>query len=172
MMPLVLIVMGVSGSGKTTIAEHLAKDLGWMFQEGDVLHPPANVEKMRAGTPLTDADRGPWLATIARWIDERVAKREHGIITCSALKRAYRTQLVGGHPEVRLVYLHGDRATLEQHVHARHHEFMPVALLDSQLATLEEPGPDEPVIEVDVAGSVEATVAAVQARLQALQTQA
>jgi gluconokinase len=168
MTPSVLIVMGVSGSGKTTVAEHLAKDLGWMFQEGDSLHPAANVEKLRQGTPLTDADRAPWLTIIANWISARVAAGEHGIITCSALKRAYRDQIIGGHPEVGLVYLHGDRATLEQHVKARHHEYMPVALLDSQLHTLEEPGADEPVIEVDVAGTIEETVAAVLSRIQAV----
>jgi carbohydrate kinase (thermoresistant glucokinase family) len=168
MKPTVLVVMGVSGAGKTTVAEHLAKDLGWMFQEGDSLHPAANVEKMRRGESLTDADRAPWLAIIARWVADRVAADEPGIITCSALKRAYRDQIVGGHKEVRLVYLHGDRATLEHHVTARHHEFMPPALLDSQLQTLEEPGADEPVIQVDVGGTVEETVAAVKRELEAM----
>jgi gluconokinase len=166
--PEVLVVMGVSGSGKTTIAEQLAKDLGWVFQEGDSLHPPANVEKMRQGIPLNDADRAPWLAMIAQWIADHVAAGTHGIITCSALKRAYRDQLLAGQPEVWLVYLHGDRATLEQHVRARHHEFMPVALLDSQLETLEEPGADEPVIQVEVSGTVEQTVAAILERLKAV----
>ena len=166
MTPSVLVVMGVSGSGKTTVAERLAADLGWLYQEGDVLHPPANVEKMRKGLPLTDDDRRPWLAIIANWIADRVKAGEHGIITCSALKRAYREQIVGGRPEVRLVYLHGDRKTLEQHVTARHHEFMPPALLESQLQTLEEPGPDEPVIEVDVTGSVEETVASIHRKLR------
>jgi gluconokinase len=166
MTPLVLIVMGVSGSGKSTVAMRLADQLGWKFQEGDSLHPAANVAKMRDGIPLTDSDRAPWLAAIAQWITDRVNAGEHGIITCSALKRAYRTRIIGGHPEVRLVYLHGDRATLEQHVAARHHEFMPATLLDSQLKTLEEPGPDEPVIQVDVAGTVDETVAAVLKRIE------
>ena len=168
MKPLVLIVMGVSGAGKTTVAEHLAADLGWAFHEGDSLHPAANVEKMRRGESLTDVDRAPWLAIIARWVADRVAAGEPGIITCSALKRAYRDQIIGGHKEVRLVYLHGDRATLEHHVTARHHEYMPPALLDSQLQTLEEPGADEPVIQVDVGGSVEETVAAVKRQLEAI----
>jgi carbohydrate kinase (thermoresistant glucokinase family) len=167
MMPLVLVVMGVSGAGKTTVAEHLAQDLGWMFQEGDSLHPAANVAKMRRGEALTDADRAPWLAIIANWVSDRVKAHEPGIITCSALKRAYRDQIIGGHKEVRLVYLHGDRATLEQHVTARHHEYMPPALLDSQLNTLEEPGADEPLIQVDVGGTVEETVAAVKRGLAA-----
>jgi carbohydrate kinase (thermoresistant glucokinase family) len=166
MRPFVLVVMGVSGSGKTTVAEHLARDLGWRFQEGDSLHPVANVEKMRRGEPLTDADRAPWLATIAAWVADRVQAGEPGIITCSALKRVYRDQIIGGHKEVRLVYLHGDRTTLQQHVDARHHEYMPPALLDSQLNTLEEPGADEPVIQVDVAGTIEQTVAAVKNQLE------
>jgi gluconokinase len=168
MMPLVLVVMGVSGSGKTTVAEHLAKDLGWAFQEGDSLHPAANVEKMRRGEPLTDTDRAPWLAIIATWVTDRITAGEHGIITCSALKRIYRDQIIGGHKEVSFVYLHGDRATLQHHVDARHHEYMPATLLDSQLKTLEEPGADEPVIEVDVSGTAEQTVAAVKQKLKAL----
>ena len=167
MTPRVLVVMGVSGSGKTTIAEHLASHLGWTFQEGDVLHPAANVAKMRAGTPLTDADRAPWLATIAAWVADRVASGNPGIITCSGLKRAYRDQITAGQPGVWLVYLHADRRTLEQHVQARHHEFMPATLLDSQLSTLEPPGPDEAVIEVDVSASVEDTVAHILSRLPA-----
>jgi carbohydrate kinase (thermoresistant glucokinase family) len=166
MMPLVLVVMGVSGAGKTTVAEHLAKDLGWKFQEGDSLHPAANVEKMRRGESLNDTDRAPWLAIIAAWVADRIKAGEPGIITCSALKRAYRDQIIGGHKEVRIVYLHGDRATLEQHVTARHHEYMPPALLDSQLKTLEEPGADEPVIQVEVGGTIDETIAAVKNQLQ------
>jgi gluconokinase len=165
MTPRVLIIMGVSGSGKSTVAEQLAQQLGWPFQEGDALHPPANVAKMRAGTPLNDEDRKPWLAKIAEWIDERLTAGEHGIVTCSALKRAYRDMIVGNRPGVQLVYLHGDRPTLVAHIQGRHHEYMPPTLLDSQLATLEEPGADEHVIEVDVAGTIEHTVAEVLRRL-------
>ncbi len=166
MSPLVLVIMGVSGSGKSTIAEQLAKRLGWCFQEGDALHPASNVAKMRAGQPLNDEDRAPWLEIIAHWIDERLASGQHGVITCSALRRAYRGVIIGDRSGVQLIYLHGDRSTLEQHVNARHHDFMPTSLLDSQLATLEEPGRDEDVIEVDVAGTVEHTVTALFERLQ------
>ncbi len=162
----VAVIMGVSGSGKTTVAERAAGQLGWMFQEGDALHPAANVEKMKSGTPLTDADRAPWLAVIAKWIQDRLVAGESGLITCSALKRSYREQLGNGKLGVQIVYLHGDRATLEAHVHGRHHEFMPPALLESQLATLEEPGADEHVIEVDVGGTVDHTVAEVVRRLR------
>jgi carbohydrate kinase (thermoresistant glucokinase family) len=146
----VLVVMGVSGSGKTAAAEALVARLHWRFQEGDKLHPPANVEKMRSGVPLTDEDRWPWLDLIAAWIDARRAAGESAIITCSALKRAYRDRIIGARDSVRLVYLHGDRALLAARVAARHHEYMPASLLDSQLATLEPPGPDERPISLDV----------------------
>ena len=157
--------MGVSGSGKTTVAERIAAQLGWMFQEGDALHPAANVAKMASGQPLDDADRAPWLAIIAQWVEARLATGQSGIVTCSALKRDYRRQLGLGKPGVQFVYLYGDRATLEAHVRSRHHEFMPAALLESQLATLEEPGPDEHVITVNVGSTVEQTVAAVLRQL-------
>ena len=164
----VAIIMGVSGSGKTTVAEHVASQLGWMFQEGDMLHPPANVVKMASGQPLDDADRAPWLAIIAQWVQARLAAGQNGVVTCSALKRSYRQQIGRGKPGVTFVYLHGDRATLEAHVRSRHHEFMPATLLDSQLATLEEPGSDEHVITVDVGGRVEDTVATVVEQLSKL----
>ncbi len=158
--------MGVSGSGKTTVAEHVAEQLGWMFQEGDLLHPAANVAKMASGQPLDDADRAPWLAIIAQWVEARLAAGQNGIVTCSALKRDYRRQIGNGKPGVQFVYLYGDRATLEAHVRSRHHEFMPATLLASQLATLEEPAPDEHIITVDVGATVEQTVATVIAQLQ------
>ena len=164
----VAVIMGVSGSGKTTIAKRVAEELGWQFQEGDALHPAANVAKMAAGKPLTDKDRAPWLVIIAKWINDRLAAGENGLVTCSALKRSYREQIGNGKPGVQIVYLHGDRATLDAHVHGRHHEFMPATLLDSQLATLEEPGPDEHVIEVDVGGTVDRTAREVVRQLRAL----
>src|ERR1700729_588689 len=113
--PTVLVLMGVSGSGKSTVALEVQRVLGWKFQEGDDLHPPANVEKMRSGHPLDDADRLPWLQAIPRWVDDRLSAHEPGIVTCSNLKRAYRRITVGSRPGVRLVYLKGE----EQVIHDR-----------------------------------------------------
>ncbi|HEY2609189.1 MAG TPA: gluconokinase [Reyranella sp.] len=149
----VVVIMGVSGSGKTTVAKLLAEMSGWQFQEGDTLHPPANVEKMSAGIPLTDADRLPWLRKIAETIDGWRARGESGVITCSALKRSYREIIVGDRPDVRLVYLKGSHDLIRQRMAARHGHFMPTTLLDSQFATLEEPSPDENAIVVDIGGS-------------------
>ena len=141
--------MGVSGAGKSTIAALLAGRLGWTFEEGDSLHPTANVEKMAAGIPLTDDDRWPWLAKVADWTDGRLDTGENGIITCSALKRAYRKVLNRRGSGVEFIYLALDRADLEQRVEHREGHFMPPSLLDSQLATLEPPAPPEPSIQVD-----------------------
>lgn len=150
--PIIVVVMGVSGSGKSTVAALLAAALGCQFQEGDDLHPPENVEKMRSGTPLTDADRMPWLRKVAAEIDGWRARGKCGVLTCSALKRSYRDIIIGGHREVALVYLKGSRELIHQRMITRHGHFMPVALLDSQFAALEEPTPDEhPIIE-DVEG--------------------
>ena len=148
-----IVVMGVSGSGKTTVARDLAAALHCPFLEGDELHPPANVEKMRSGTPLTDADRLPWLAAIAARIDQWRAKGESGVVTCSALKRAYRDILIGARNDVTLVYLRGSRALIESRMNARHGHFMPVTLLDSQFATLQEPGPEEHPVIADIDGT-------------------
>jgi gluconokinase len=147
--PVVLVVMGVSGSGKSTIATLLAERLGWRFEEGDSLHPTANVEKMAAGIPLTDEDRWPWLARIADWIDNRLDAGENGIITCSALKRSYRNVINRRGSGVEFVYLAVGRAELTERVENRPAHFMPASLLDSQLETLEPPTPPEPAIEVD-----------------------
>jgi carbohydrate kinase (thermoresistant glucokinase family) len=155
----VVIVMGVTGAGKSTIAEALNRQLGWNFQEGDDLHPAANIAKMHAGMPLTDADRAPWLAAAKAWIDARLAAAEPGLITCSALKRSYRDFLVAGRPTVRILYLRADRATLESHLAHRTGHFMPPSLLQSQLNTLEEPAPDEHAITVQLRDTVEETVA-------------
>jgi gluconokinase len=157
--PTGLIVMGVSGCGKTTVGEGLAERLGWPFRDGDGFHPPENVEKMRSGTPLTDDDRWPWLDAIAAWLDERRRGGGHGIVACSALRRVYRERLRAGHDDVRFVFLDGDRAVIEARLKARKGHYMPPSLLDSQLATLERPGPDEPVVTVDVAPEPEAIVA-------------
>ena len=156
--PAVLVLMGVSGSGKSTIALELRRVLGWKFQEGDDLHPPANVAKMRAGHPLTDADRLPWLQSVARWIDDRLTAHEPGIITCSNLKRAYRDITIGGRAGVRLVYLKGDEQVIHGRIVLRQHQYMPPSLLQSQLETLEEPTPDEHPIVVAVHHAVGETV--------------
>ena len=148
--PCVLVVMGVSGSGKTTVAELLAARLSWTLQEGDALHPPANVAKMAGGTPLTDDDRWPWLDRVAAWIDARLAAGESGIVTCSALRRSYRARIIGARRGVRLVFLDGEEALLASRIGARRGHFMPAALLKSQLATLEKPGAEEHAIIVNV----------------------
>jgi gluconokinase len=150
--PVIAVVMGVSGSGKTTVSALLSAALGCQFQEGDDLHPAENVEKMHGGTPLTDADRIPWLHKIADEIDSWRAQGESGVLTCSALKRSYRDIIIGGRPDVTLVYLKGSYDLIRRRMAARHGHFMPVALLDSQFATLQEPTPDEHPITVDVGG--------------------
>ena len=156
--PSVLLLMGVSGSGKSTVALELQRVLDWPFQEGDDLHPPANVEKMRSGQPLDDQDRMPWLAAVAGWIDGQLAARQPGIITCSDLKRAYRRITIGNRRGVTLVYLKAERRLLEQRLRERVHRYMPPSLLGSQFDTLEEPGPDEHPITVAVQGAVSDTV--------------
>lgn len=155
----VLVVMGVAGSGKSTLAALLAERLGWPLQEGDALHPQANVDKMSAGQPLDDADRQPWLRLVAAWIDQRAAAGEPGIVTCSALRRAYRDLL--RRDFVHFVHLTGDRRLLAQRLQHRNGHFMPPSLLDSQLATLEAPGADEQAITIDIALAPEAQVARV-----------
>ncbi len=149
----VVVVMGVSGSGKTTIAATLADRMGWRLLEGDAFHPPENVAKMRAGTPLTDADRWPWLRAIAGEIDAARASGQPLVVACSALKRAYRDILIGRRPDVVLVHLAGSADTIGQRLKVRTDHFMPPGLLDSQFATLEEPGTDESPIVVAVTAS-------------------
>ena len=152
--PAVLVVMGVSGAGKSTIAAELHRVLGWPFQEGDDLHPPANVAKMRAGHPLDDADRLPWLHAVARWIDGQLTARAPGIITCSNLKRAYRDITIGTRRGVRLVYLKAAPPVIHRRIVARRHRYMPASLLQSQFDTLEEPGADEDPVTITARGSV------------------
>ncbi|MBN9620991.1 MAG: gluconokinase [Actinobacteria bacterium] len=147
--------MGVSGSGKSTVAGVLTGRLGWPFEEGDDLHPAANVAKMHAGHPLTDEDRWPWLARIREWIEAREAAGENGLVTCSALKRRYRELLDQGGTDrdVLFVYLAGTREQLLDRLRARQGHFMPASLLDSQLADLEPPQPDERAVTVDIGPS-------------------
>jgi gluconokinase len=147
----VLVVMGVSGSGKSTIASMLAHRLHWIYEDGDWLHPQSNIEKMHHGEPLNDADRGPWLHAIAGWIDATRKAGNHGVVACSALKRAYRDILIGERRDVRLVFLKGDRDLIGRRIAARADHFMPPELLDSQFNALEEPASDERPIVVSVA---------------------
>ena len=149
--PSVLVLMGVSGCGKSTTGALLAGRRGWPVRDADSFHPPANIEKMSRGTPLTDEDRAPWLAAIAAWIDERLALGERGIVSCSALKRAYRDALLRGRDGARLIYLKGDKDLIAKRMAARLDHFMPPALLDSQFATLEEPAEDERPLVAPVA---------------------
>jgi gluconokinase len=137
--PTVLIFMGVAGSGKTTVAALFAEKTGAAFCEGDEYHPPENIEKMRRGVPLTDADRQKWLQTLRGIITRALDESRFTVMTCSALKAAYRDLLKGGDARVQFVYLTGPRAVLEERLKARRGHFMPPALLDSQLATLEPP---------------------------------
>ncbi len=157
----VVIVMGVTGAGKSTLAAALNQHLGWPFQEGDDLHPAANIAKLRAGIPLTDADRAPWLDAVKSWIDARLAAGEPGLITCSALKRAYRDHLVANRPGVRILYLRADRAVLEDHLAHRAGHFMNPRLVQSQLETLEEPDSDENPIVVHIQADLADSVGAV-----------
>lgn len=147
----VLVLMGVSGCGKSTVAALLAGRLGWDFEEGDDLHPAANVEKMAAGHALNDEDREPWLARIADWIRLHTDECQPGIITCSALKKSYRDVLRGD--GVVFVYLAGTHDQIAARLAARHGHFMPPSLLDSQFAVLEPPTPDERSITVDISAS-------------------
>jgi gluconokinase len=149
----VAVVMGVSGSGKTTIASGAAGRLGWRLLEGDSFHPPANVAKMHAGTPLTDEDRWPWLRAVAAEIDAVRGRGESAVVACSTLKRAYRDILIGDRPDVVLVYLEGSRELIARRLAARKGHFMPPGLLDSQFATLEPPQMDENPITVSIAAT-------------------
>ncbi len=162
----VAVMMGVSGSGKTTIARGVANRLGWDLLEGDTYHPPANIEKMSRGIPLDDADRLPWLRAIAEEIDKYRAAGRSAVVACSALKRSYRDILIGTRPNVVLVYLQGSEDLIGERMAARHGHFMPPALLASQFAALEEPGPDEHPIVVSVKPPPEAIVDAVITAMQ------
>ncbi|RAN69475.1 carbohydrate kinase [Bacillus sp. SRB_336] len=148
--PVVLVVMGVSGCGKTTVAALLAGRLGWPFEEGDALHPQANIDKMAAGHPLNDDDRWPWLEKVAHWVEERLDQGQNGVITCSALKRSYRDVINRRGSGVKFVFLAGTRETIAARLASRHGHFMPPELLASQFADLEEPGPDEPGDRFDI----------------------
>ncbi|AYF76950.1 gluconokinase [Nocardia yunnanensis] len=170
--PHIVILMGVSGSGKSTVAGMLVSTLGWDLLEGDDLHPPANIAKMAAGHALTDADREPWLHAIADWMSKEVSAGRSAIVTCSALKRSYRDILragMAGHPEAMLTFLHltGSRDDLQRRLTARMDHFMPPGLLDSQLDTLEAPGPDEHIVGIPIGPPPREVAAAALAALRA-----
>jgi gluconokinase len=156
--PTTVVVMGVSGSGKTTVAERLAERLDWEFAEGDDFHPRANVEKMAAGHPLDDDDRWPWLRTIGGWIDQREATGRSVVVTCSALKRSYRDLLREGRPSVWFAHVTVDAEVLRNRLRERTGHYMPASLLESQLATLEPLQPDEAGAEISGTGSPDAVV--------------
>jgi gluconokinase len=145
-----VIVMGVSGCGKSTIGALLAAHLRWEFEDADWLHPAANVDKMHNGIPLTDEDRWPWLAAIAAWIDHCRRSGGYAVVACSALKRRYRDVLIGDRADVRLVYLKGDEALIARRIATRHEHFMPRSLLRSQFEALEEPRADENPVVVSI----------------------
>jgi gluconokinase len=148
--PAAVIVMGVSGSGKSTVGSLLAARLRWEFEDGDWFHPVANIDKMHRGIPLNDADRWPWLRAIATWIDRLRRSGGHGVVACSALKRSYRAVLTEARPDVRLVYLKGEENLIARRIAARQEHFMPPRLLHSQFSALEEPGADENPITVSI----------------------
>jgi gluconokinase len=154
--------MGVTGAGKTTVGASLAGSLGWEFIDADDLHPPANVEKMRVGRPLTDADRWPWLARLNELLHERAERRTNVVLACSALKASYRDVLLRGIPDARLVYLRGSESIIAARLAERRGHYMNPALLASQLATLEEP---RDVIVVDIAEPPAVLVGAIRAQL-------
>jgi gluconokinase len=156
--PHALIVMGVSGSGKTTIGERLAARIGWRYEDADTFHPASNVAKMSAGKPLTDEDRLPWLRAIADEIDRAVAAGERVVIGCSALRRVYRDVLVHGRHDIRLVYLDGTQALIAGRLGERKGHFMPPGLLTSQFKTLERPTPDEHAVTVSIDAPAESIV--------------
>ena len=157
-MPCALIVMGVSGSGKSTVADRLAARLGWRFADGDSFHPPSNVAKMHAGHPLTDEDRWPWLRAIAEEIGRACKAGEHVVIACSSLKRVYREVLLNGRTDVRFVFLKGTQELIAGRLAERKNHFMPPGLLTSQFNTLEPPAADEQPLTVSIDASVETIV--------------
>ncbi len=162
----IIVVMGVSGSGKSTVGALLAGELRCSYAEADDFHPLANVEKMAAGHALTDEDRLPWLDAIGVWIDEQIEAGRPAVVSCSALRRGYRDRLRAGRPEIQLVFLRGERDLIAARLATRHGHFFHAAMLDSQFAALEEPAPDEHVLVVSIGGTPQEIVADILARLR------
>ena len=165
-LPSILVVMGVSGSGKSTIGTQLALQLRWEFEDGDWFHPTRNIDKMHAGIALTDEDRAPWLIAIADFIDQARLAGTHVVVACSALKRRYRAVIIGNRPDVRLIYLKGDIELIARRIATRHEHFMPTSLLESQFEALEEPGPDERPIVTSIEPRPREIVAHILAELR------
>lgn len=151
--PLHVVVMGISGSGKTTIATRLAEQLGWTFGEADDFHPAANIEKMASGIPLTDQDRWPWLESMREWMTAQARAGSSTVVTCSALRRSYRDVLTHAEGRVRFVHLLGDAHLILERMKTRSGHFMPQSLLPSQLSTLEPLEPDEQGIRIENTGT-------------------
>lgn len=161
---MIIVIFGVSGAGKTTVGELLARKLGWRFIEGDDFHPFANIEKMRSGHPLTDEDRWPWLERLRQQIEHSLGARQNTVVACSALKRAYRDRLRVS-DEVKFVFLRGDYGLVEKQLRSRKGHFMKSRLLQSQFDDLEEPQPVECVLTVELGRTPERIVEQVEAKL-------
>lgn len=160
---MVIVLMGVTGSGKTTVGELLGQQLGWAYYDADDFHPAANVRKMASGTPLADEDRWPWLETLSAAIGQWLRAEQGAILGCSALKQSYRALLVGGRPGVQIVHLKGPKALIARRLATRQHRYMPATLLNSQFATLEEPGD---ALSVDIGPPPAAIAATIRSALQ------
>lgn len=160
----IIIIFGISGSGKTTVGKLLAREMSWRFVEADDFHPATNIEKMRSGHPLTDGDRGPWLDRLRQQIDQLLSARENAVLACSALKRVYRDRLRVD-DEVKFVFLRGDYALVEKQLRSRHEHFMNANLLQSQFDALEKPQPDENVLTVELGRTPQEIVDRVKAEL-------
>jgi carbohydrate kinase (thermoresistant glucokinase family) len=162
---MIVLVGGVAGSGKTTVGRVLAARLNWHFQDADKFHSAANVSKMRAGIPLTDADRRPWLAAIAAWMDESIATGDSSVAGCSALRQSYRDQLLAGRPEARLAFLEVSREVAQARLLARKGHFFTARLIDSQFADLEPPQETDQVVVIDGAVSLDRIIGEIIDRL-------
>ena len=161
---MIVIIFGVSGAGKTTVGNLLAREVGWHFLEADDFHPAANIEKMRSGHPLTDEDRWPWLDSLRKQIEQLLCARGNAVLACSALKRAYRDRLRVSN-EVRFVLLRGDYALVEKQLRSRHRHFINPTLLQSQFDDLEEPRPDEDILTVELRRTPKEIIEEIKAKL-------
>ena len=165
--PVRIVLMGVSGCGKSTVGEGLAAHLGWHFVEGDSLHPPENVAKMAAGEPLDDADRSGWLGTLADLLAQAAQSGQGLVVSCSALKRAYRDRLRHGDPQALFVHLHGSREVIGERIAMRTHLYMPASLLESQFSALQPPEADEHALSLSVQASPAQLIQSISLYLQA-----